>query len=367
MSASGHDVVAVGLAGARSEAPSWRVVSVPEARRRFPRISTALRGACARLGTRAAIAAYWSATQHRSLYRAVEGDFDLVVANDWRALPIAARVAKRSGASVHYDSHEYAIEERADDRAWRMLIRPLVQRIENAYIGHVQGVSTVGEEIAEALREHYDLVEKPVVVRNVPAYEPMRLKRVGDPITYLFHGGFAPDRGLEELLKSVPMWNEGRHLVVRGMGSPAYTASLQGLVEKLGVTDRVRFERPVPMLDLIQFANKADVGMFTPLGVSSQSRFALPNKLFEYIMAGLAICISDLPEMGRIVREFRVGVLIERTTPEAIADAVNGLGPAEILGYKERSLKAAKILSWEQEQGRLLDAIGRSLRTPEHR
>lgn len=87
---------------------------------------------------------------------------------------------------------------------------------------------------------------------------------------------------------------------------------------------------------------------------SRHNEFALPNKFFEYVRAGLALCVSDLPEMARLVRQYAIGATISATRPRAIAEAINGLSRAGIDDYKNHSLTASRELYWERESAGLV-------------
>ena len=76
------------------------------------------------------------------------------------------------------------------------------------------------------------------------------------------------------------------------------------------MSERLTIEPPVPFDQIVPAANRADIGYFVHLDTSPQRRFVLPNKFFEYVMAGLALCVSDLPEMARLVRQYDMGVLV---------------------------------------------------------
>ena len=87
--------------------------------------------------------------------------------------------------------------------------------------------------------------------------------------------------------------------------------------------------------------------------ISLQKKYTLPNKFFEYVMAGLALCVSDLPEMARIVRGYDLGLLVPGADPQKIAEMLNSLDEKKINYYKQQSLKAAKELCWEVESQKL--------------
>jgi len=99
-----------------------------------------------------------------------------------------------------------------------------------------------------------------------------------------------------------------------------------------------------------------DIGFFALAGTSRHNEFALPNKFFEYIMAGLALCLTELPEMARLLREYKLGVTFRSVELVAIATAINALDPANIDRYKRNALAAARELCWERESERLIKA-----------
>ena len=110
------------------------------------------------------------------------------------------------------------------------------------------------------------------------------------------------------------------------------------------------------MTALVREAAQFDVGFFALPGHSRHNEFALPNKFFEYVMAGLALCTTDLPEMARLIREYDLGVTIAAVEPNAIAAAVNALDPDRIDRFKRNALRAARELCWERESERLVAA-----------
>jgi glycosyltransferase involved in cell wall biosynthesis len=114
------------------------------------------------------------------------------------------------------------------------------------------------------------------------------------------------------------------------------------------------------MTDLVLSAADADIGIFAPPGGTVHMEVALPNKIFEYVMAGLALVVSPREAMGDFVRATGVGVVTTAGDARAIADAINGLTPDAIDQYKRVSLNAARTLCWEVEKQRLLDAVGGS-------
>jgi glycosyltransferase involved in cell wall biosynthesis len=172
----------------------------------------------------------------------------------------------------------------------------------------------------------------------------------------LYHGIVTPGRGLEATIDSVAAWRPQLELTIRGPGVDHYLAVLRSRIAERGLTDRVILAPAVPMTALVHEAAAYDIGFFALPGSSRHNEFALPNKFFEYIMAGLALCVTNLPEMGRLIHMHELGVTFDSVDPAVIAGAINELDPSTIDRYKRNALLAAGELCWERESERLVKA-----------
>lgn len=282
---------------------------------------------------------------------------DIWLANDWTALPIARRLAAEQGVPYVYDTHELAVDEYAHRLLWRLTQRPVIAAIEREGIADSAVTSCVSQGIADRLHALYALPEKPLLIRNMPRYEAHPLRPCGEQIRVLYHGVVNVGRGLEVCIDSVALWRPEFHLTIRGPGPAEYIEALAALIKAKGLGERVVLAPPVPMIDLVREASSFDIGLFALPGHSKQNLHVLPNKFFEYTMAGLALCVSDLPEMSALLRQHGLGHLIPDVTPQAIADAINGFDRDEIDACKRYALEAAKTLNWESEADRFFAAI----------
>lgn len=289
---------------------------------------------------------------------------DLWLANDWLTLPVVAPLAKAQGVPFLYDTHEFATEEFAQNWKWRSVVQPVVRAIEARHVRAAAGITCVSDGIGEALEALYRLPVRPLTIRNMPPYEAIPYRRTSEPLRVLYHGIVIPGRALEETIASVAQWRPGRTLTIRGPGAAHYVDGLRALAAAHGVSDRITFAPPVPVTDLVRAASDSDLGLFALPGHSAQNRFVLPNKLFEYVMAGLAVCVSDLPEMRALVERHGLGRVFAQVTPEGIAQAVNAMDADAIDAGKRSALAAARELNWEAESGMLValaaDSIARA-------
>ncbi len=301
---------------------------------------------------------YWTRFQNiLDLYRSAQHvEADVWVANDWNVLPIAARLTAEKGGVYVYDTHEFATEEYAEKWRWRIWHKPMVCAIERRFIRDAAAVSAVSAGIADKLDAIYHLRRTPLVIRNTPPYRCCEFRPSGNQIRVLYHGIVATGRGLEAAIESVVLWLPDFDLTIRGPENSGYSDRLRRLIREAGLGDRVHLAPAVPMTELVREAATFDIGFFALPGHSRHNEFALPNKFFEYLMAGLALCVSDLPEMARLAREYELGVLIPTVEPAAIAAAINGLDRERIDAYKRNALAAARELCWEREFKRLVSA-----------
>ena len=285
------------------------------------------------------------------------------VAHDLETLPAAARAAQWGGARLVYDSHELFSERTAAGPgarlAWRVIERRLIDRAD--------AVITVSDSIADELVRRYG-VPRPVVVRNVPsgpphdgAASPLREALRIDPAApvVLYLGGLQPGRGLEPLVRSIASV-EGAALVLMGPGHPQYVAALREVARRAGTDERTSFAAPVAAGDVVRWASGADVGVAPIQNVSLSYYLSLPNKVFDYIAAGLPVVASDFPEMRRVVRDRGLGALCRPDDPADIARAISWTlhDPARHERLRQAARAAAVELTWEREAEKLLAAVG---------
>jgi len=351
---AGHEVLLIGYGPAPENVP-YAVSLLPDLPSPFMiRAGILLRQAPANLLPHASHVFYWL-HQGRRRAREILREFrpDAVHANDWNTLPLALYAKKGWGARIVYDSHEMAIAEYEHSLKWRLAALAHVRAIEGRGIRAADAVITVSPGIVQALAEAYPGIPEPALVRNVPDAEPAPFRPTGERIEVLFHGLLRDNRGLEAIIESLPLWRKEFHLLLRGSCSPGYKARLQEQIMARGVETRVRFEPPVSPRDVVPQAAKSDIGLCLLPDSSRHNRFALPNKLFEYLMAGIAVVTSPVPDMQGIIQRYECG-LLAAVEPQAIADAINGLDRAAIDCMKRGALAAASDLNWAKERQTLL-------------
>jgi glycosyltransferase involved in cell wall biosynthesis len=282
---------------------------------------------------------------------------DVVHAHDAAMLLPGLLGARLGRARLVYDSHELATGVPYRDGRWAAFVRV----IERIAVPRAAAVITVTDGIADRLQALYGLGRRPAVVRNVTELDPpagptgalrARLGLDSEPLV-LHQGAPAPDRGGEQLIAAMAELPDA-HLVFLG-SSPfsGYEDGLRAQAAAAALADRVHFLPSVPLDRLLEHTADADVGVSLLQDTCENHRLALPNKVFEYVAAGVPVVVSALPELTRLVEEHGIGWTVPAADPRALAERLR-TALAEG-GDAEHLARAAEALSWAREQARLLE------------
>jgi len=107
----------------------------------------------------------------------------------------------------------------------------------------------------------------------------------------------------------------------------------------------------------MRYTRSADAGLSLDKNSNLNYQFSLPNKLFEYISAGIPVIATDLQEISKIINEFNCGILITEPCPAAISSAIISLRDNRQLlkALKYNSVTASKSVNWENESIKVVD------------
>lgn len=319
--------------------------------------STALNGRL--ITARAYMAAYGSmpaVAAARRLLRPQIGEPDVVLANDVEAVPIGLWLRPRAG--VHADLHEYAPRLHDENPAWRRRISPFYQWMCRRFAAKAASVTTVGEGLAAAYREHFGI--DATIVTNAAPYAELTPGQVADdgPLRLVHSGAALRNRHLEVLLDAVAATTAEVSLDLLLMrNDPSYIEELRARAEAL---PRVRVLDPVPYGELVATLNGYDLGVHVLPPVNFNNANALPNKVFDYVQARLGLVVGPTPEMAQLVRGHGVGAVTSDFTAEALAGTLDGLTPERVRELKAASHAAARELSAETQVlgwARAVDAL----------
>ncbi len=284
---------------------------------------------------------------------------DLFVANDLDTLWPNYRVAKRKRKPLVYDTHEIFTE--VPELVNRKFKQKIWKRLEKKIFPKLKFTFTVNDSIADWYANAYG--NRPLVVRNIPnkhsVSRQLTRKEVHLPenkkIILLQGAGINVHRGAEEAVEAMKFLDDAILLII---GSGDVIHVLKEMVEKNHLDEKVLFIGKLPPDELRSWTRLADLGLTLDKDTNINYRFSLPNKIFDYIHAGIPVLASDLIEVKKIVEQYNVGKVTPDHDPASIARIIHEMLTSDQYPvWKENAVKAATELSWEKERGNLVSVF----------
>lgn len=320
-----------------------------------------------------------------SFYRALLRELlrrkaDVIHAHNVHTLPVCWWAARRHGARLVYDSHELFTALQLAEPTRRERVKQWLERTaERLWIRRADAVATASNAYADIIGRLYR-IERPVVLQNVSPLQPLapatgkirqRLGLRPDQVVVLYQGGYyLVTRALDKLILAAHHLPERYVLVYIGFAVRGEDQLLQALAQKEGLADRVRFLPPVPHQELMAYTMDADVGVIPFIDNCEAMHWCTPNKIYEYMMAGLATVSTDLPELRRVIDAHQVGALMNPLDPKSVAAAIRAVAddPAALAAIKQRARAAAESeYNWEREAGKIRELYRRLATRKAHR
>jgi glycosyltransferase involved in cell wall biosynthesis len=287
---------------------------------------------------------------------------DILVANDLDTLLPNFLVSKLRRKSLVYDSHEYftGVPEVQN----RKFVYNVWKRIERMIFPGLKHVYTVSKAIAKTYQSEYGVDVE--VVRNTPVkwdltnqMHPTDLGLHEEREVIILQGtGINIDRGGEEAVMAMQLVEDA---VLWIIGGGDVIDTMKKMTIALNLTDRIQFFDRMSYEDMMGYTSKGSLGLSLDKDTNPNYEMSLPNKIFDYIQAGIPILASDLTEVRHIIRHYDVGELIETHQPVHIAEKINYM-----LGDKKRRMEwkknlkhAAEELCWENEEVKLVEIFTR--------
>lgn len=296
---------------------------------------------------------------------------DIVHAHDLDALPIGYLLARACGSRLIYDSHELwsSAPHLARQPGWITRIRLSAERL---FAQQADQVIAVSDGIADVMARELG-IRRPVVVHNMPSLPPaggdfpgpLRRSLGLSPAAaiLLYQGKFAPTKGVE-LLVDAMRFVRHRDAVLVLLGEGPLEPLLRANVASSKLAGRVLFHPSVPGKELYAWTRDATIGLYAVEGVHLSKRLSLANKFFEYLQAGLAVIVSDMPEMRQLVDRYEFGEAVPPADAPELARRIDALldEPSRLERYRVAARRAAAELA--RDRGGALDGLYRLLITP---
>ncbi len=276
----------------------------------------------------------------------------LLYANDLDTLLPNFLVAKISRTPLVYDSHEYFTE--VPELQNRSFVKSFWEKLEAWLFPRLNNVITVNDKLAEIYSNKYKV--NVTAIRNVPKLiEEESLKTAEETVEkslneseqiLIYQGALNLGRGIELMIDCMEFLPDVK-LLIAGQGD--ISEELKIRVKNRNLSDSIQFLGRLNPTELIKLTPNASLGFSLEEDLGLNYRYALPNKIFDYIHAGIPVIVSDLPIMSKLVLETGIGEVLKERSPRALADLVR-----EVLlkqrSYKKNLCKAARKFNWNEEK-----------------
>ncbi len=279
---------------------------------------------------------------------------DVYHCNDISALPIGVLVKLiNREVKVVYDAHEYQIEVKGCSG----ILKKIKFLTEKILLKYVDVTLTVSDSIANEYVRLYG-IDKPKLVLNCPSYTKpegsdfFRLKfNIPEQVkVFLYQGGLSSGRGIELMLEAFShLNNRNSILVVMGDGPLK-----ENVIEYTKLNSNIYYHSAVGLDVLPRYTESADFGILFYEDVCLNHRYCSPNKMFEYLMAGLPVVVSNLFEMKRLVKKFDLGVVAKSNDVSGFSSALEEALDIDYFECRESVLRRSKEFTWEKQEVVLL-------------
>ena len=279
---------------------------------------------------------------------------DLLFANDLDTLLPNFIISRMFSIKLIYDTHEYFTE--VPELIGRKKVKSFWQFLEKMTFPKLKNVLTVNGALAKIYSEKYNV---PVtVIKNVPKsrnyveVSPHKFGK-GNKRIILYQGSINIGRGLELMIDTMPGLKNFL-LVIIGDGD--ISKQLKKKVTTLGLQKKVIFLGTIPPHDLPSYTKGADLGISLEENLGLSYRYSLPNKIFDYVQAGLPVLAADLPLMNQLIQKFKIGEILKKRDPENLALVIENMYCLKE-SYTESLEKAAELYNWEAEKKVLIKFV----------
>ena len=289
----------------------------------------------------------------RTFFSLITGKMDVLIASDFFALPVCVLIAKLKKARLFYDSREIYTELTSlNGKPW---LKKLYGLVEKQCVRSTHTIFTTGEMDTEILKAKYPFA-RITEMHNYPQKEeivcPKEIRQhfpeLDHPTILIYQGVLAPGLGIETTFKAM---RELENCALVLLGEGAYFQHYQTLAQKIGIRKRTWFAGRVSQNELLAYTAACDIGLSVIDNISGNCYYALPNKLFAYLMAGLPVIVTDLPQMKKVVETYQVGACVPDQDFEAIVRVVREwrADPERFRFLKKNCKAASEIFHWERE------------------
>lgn len=287
---------------------------------------------------------------------------DMVNCHSLSVLPLCVALKFRHHCLLVYEPHELETETHES----KGIRKKLAKITEKALIRFVDKTFVVSASIADWYAQQYK-IKRPVVVLNAPRQTDVKqsdyfrktFNLSNDTIIFIYQGNLGQGRGIHLLLETFKNRKDNSVMVIMGHGE------LENHVKKLATNSPSIFFHPaVPPDKVLDYTASADIGFAMVQNTCLSHDFSMPNKLFEYLMAGLPVIVPPSREMKAFVEKHKFGVSITAETTEAVNQGINQIKSMNLNELKLNARKTAWECAWEVQEKTMIEGYKSLLSNP---
>jgi hypothetical protein len=299
-------------------------------------------------------------------------NFDLIISNDLHNLPVVIYLSQiNNNKPIILDIHEYFIDEYSNKTNYLPIRKIFYSNLIKKYKKELNQIKliTVNESIAKLYQNDFNLNNFEIIL-NCPYYYDIPSKLfTNNPIKMVNIGIAIKTRKLENLILlfnhiDVNLRSNFEldfYLIADNRTRRDYLKYLKKIANKIE-NIKINFFDPIPPNEVVPKLSQYDIGLSYVYPSNLSYLYSLPNKLFQYIQARLAILSSPNPEMAKIVSKYNLGFISQDYTPLSLANTLLLFNKENINKFKENSNKAARIFNYDNEASKFINLINKSLK-----
>jgi len=246
-----------------------------------------------------------------------------------------------------FDSHELFSE--IPELVTKPRIKNFWLYLEKKLIPKLKNVITVSNSIKNHYLNLYGV--SATVVRNIPKIQKIEPKEfdvnTDEKKIILYQGAVNIGRGIELMIDTMPLLDKYLFIVI---GDGDILKELKEKVKLQNLNNKVKFLGKKSPEELKKLTLSASIGMSLEEDLGLNYRYALPNKVFDYLHANIPVIIADLPEMRALIEKYSIGEILTERSPEVLAKIIKQMTTKS---YKKELAMAKEKLNWSKEKKKL--------------
>ena len=278
---------------------------------------------------------------------------DLLFSNDLDTLLPNYIIGKLQNKKLVFDSHELFSE--IPELVNKQQVKKVWLFLEKTIIPKLQNVITVSDSIKNHYHNLYGI--SAIVIRNIPKIEHINQKNFeidaeGKKVI-LYQGSVNIGRGIELMIDTMALLDEYLFIVI---GDGDILEQLKEKVSNLSLHNKVKFLGKKTPEELKELTPNATIGMSLEEDLGLNYRYALPNKVFDYLHANVPVIVADLPEMRSLIKKHPIGEILIERTPKTLAETIINMTN---ISYEKELKTAKKELNWSKEKEKLISIFSK--------